>query len=155
MHAAEGATRTPPTRLIVLVIIMSCSTVSPPISDVSGIVFGRITSTSGVVVRGATVIIETTTDSTGQAPWSSQCTGSSVLAVRREQLDTAGFYRIELRGRAVAGRRVCVEVTGDPHGIFSDIGLKRVFGGWLELRPSDGLTPRDSVRVDVRYTEMS
>lgn len=141
--------------LALLALLLACpSSTSPIYDDVGAIVFGRITTTSGLVVPGASAVVELLSDSIRRPPYPPECAGERVLPAVTESLDAAGNYRVQLSGRAAVGRRVCVQVTGDPHGLYSDVGIMRTYGGWVELRRISGTTPRDSQRVDVRYAEM-
>jgi len=134
--------------------VIACPNSTAPVNaDVGAVVFGRITTTSGLVVPGASAVVELLSDSIRHPPYPPECVGDRILPAITQSLDATGNFRVELSGRAAVGRRVCVQVTGDPHGLYSDVGLKRAYGGWVELRRVDGIIPRDSLRVDVRYTE--
>jgi len=127
---------------------------APRSSDVSAVVFGRILTTSGMAVPGADAVVEFLSDTTRFPGHEPECAGERILSAVTQPLDQAGDYRVELTGPAQAGLRVCVQVTGDPHGLYSDVGLRVAYGGWVTLRAANGVTARDSLRVDVRYHEM-
>ncbi len=135
---------------------MGCGSSTAPVCsqncDTRAIVYGRITSTSGVLVPGATAIVRLYSDTLRVNPFVVKCVNGPVLASVSQQLDSTGSYRVALDVRGVPGRRLCVEVTGDPHGLYSDIGLKIQYGGFVQMR--DAISgPPDSLRVDVKYTE--
>jgi hypothetical protein len=117
----------------------------------SAVIFGRITSTSGIVVPGATAIVKLYTDSV-RVNTILFCSGQ-VLATDSQQLDAAGDYRLEMTAPAAAGRKVCVQVTGDPHGLYSDIGLQTKYAGFLTLGVAAANSAPVELQVDVRYAE--
>jgi hypothetical protein len=132
-----------------LALVIACNGPTAPATG-SAIVFGRITSTSGIVVPGATAIVKLFSDTLRTSFGLLQCAGDTV-ATADQQLDATGNYRLEIAA-PTTDRRVCVELTGDPHGLYSDIAIKRSYVGWLELR-AVGNGPRDSLRADLKYTE--
>lgn len=148
--------KVPPRALISIVaaaLAIGClDPYGPAVAEVSAVVYGRIRTTSGTVVPGADAIVELLSDTIRRPGYQPECAGGRVLAAVTQPLDASGDYRVVLSGRGPVGVRVCVQVTGDPHGIYSDVGLVRAYGGWLELR--SGATARDSLRVDARYLEM-
>jgi hypothetical protein len=123
----------------------------PVVVDGSAVVYGRITSTSGIVVPGATVIVEFYPDTTRMFSVL-QCSGPQFVTAN-QQLNATGDYRLEVVMPGGAGQKVCVEVTGDPHGLYSDIGLKRQYAGWVELRDATGSAAPNELHADVHYTE--
>ena len=115
-------------------------------------VFGRITTTSGLVVPDATVTVKFFGD-TARTVWDELICAGEHVANASEDLDAEGDYEITIRASGAAGRRVCVEVTGDPHNKYSDVGLRRINAGWLVLSPSKPGTVAVAMRVDMKYAE--
>lgn len=122
----------------------------PVVFDGSAVIHGRITSTSGIVVPNATAIVALYAD-TIRVYDALRC-GGLLKGTASQQLDAHGDYRIRVIVPGWAGQKVCVEVTGDPHGLYSDIGLKRQYGGWITLFASGSAAPPEFL-VDVKYTE--
>lgn len=138
-------------RLLLFVsLTVACGTEPTP---VGAIVYGRILTTSGMAVPGATAIVEVYSDTISNPPYPPDCTGDTLLASVSQDMDAEGDYRLEISGTAPVGTRACLMVTGDTHGIYSDVGTRRAYAGWVELRPLNGPTPRDSLRFDFRYWE--
>ncbi|MDQ6634578.1 MAG: hypothetical protein M3Z10_07445 [Gemmatimonadota bacterium] len=139
-----------------LLVWMACgSSTAPacsPTCDTRAIVYGRIVSTSGVIVPGATAIVRLYPDTLRVNPFVLKCVNGTPIASASQQLDLTGSYRVEIAAREVPGQRLCVEVTGDPHGLYSDIGLKTQYAGWVTMRDV-GFGSPDSLRADVKYSE--
>lgn len=118
--------------------------------DTGAIVFGTVTANADFVVPGATVLVQLFVDSGKLHDSFTQC-GGSAIASASASLDANGGYRLELHSTEAAGTRVCIEVSADQHGAFSDVGARRYRAGRIELRPSDGRTPLDSINVTFHF----
>ena len=123
----------------------------PVVLDGSAVIYGKITSTSGIAVPNATAIVEFHAD-TVRIYDVLHC-GGALKGSASQQLDAAGNYRVEVVVAGAAGQKVCVEVTGDPHGLYSDIGLKKQYAGWITLLNASGNAAPPELQVDVKYTE--
>lgn len=143
--------------LLSLASTTSCGSVTAPACDAACngdlTVFGRASVTwSNSAVPGATVTVRLYADTTRTLY---DCSGTTPLAVATQPIDTTGNYRVPIVVPDAASRWVCVEVTADPHGWASDVGLNHVSGGVIQLRATpDGAKP-DSLRVDIHYSELS
>lgn len=124
----------------------------PVVFDGSAVIHGRITSTSGLAVPNATAIVQFYGDTIREYGYYLHC-GGLLRATASQQLDAEGDYRIEVVVPGGAGQKVCVEVTGDPHGLYSDVGLMKKYGGWVTLLNASGNAAPPELLVDVRYAE--
>lgn len=141
--------------LLPLASAISCSNATAPCDascDGDLVVYGQATVTwSGMAVPGATVTVQLYADTT--RTWR-DCAGTTPLVGATQQLDTAGNYRLPIVASGAAGRWVCLEVTADPHGWASDVGVNHLSGGVIQLRPVSEGGQSDSVRVDLHYSEL-
>ena len=146
-----------PLRVCALLTIWGCSKQAtlndPVVLDGSAVIYGRILSTSGIVVPNATAIVQFYADTIRENSYYVHC-GGELKATASQQLDAQGDYRIEVVVPGGAGQKVCVEVTGDPHGLYSDIGLMKKYGGWITPMNASGNAAPPELLVDVRYAEM-
>ena len=134
---------------------ISCRSTTAPACEATCdgdlVVFGQATVWTGMAVPGATVTVQLIADTTQVY---GNCTGTSALAVASQPLDAAGNYRLPIVAAGAAGRSVCVEVTADPHGWASDVGIKHVSGGVVQLHSAPAGGQPDSIRVDMHYSEL-
>ena len=140
----------------VLAATVACSDPLPPFCDgtcaLTAIVYGTVRATSNYGVPNATVTVRLLAD-TSRNGFVVSCAGDTVARASQD-MDTTGVYRLQLHAGG-SRRKVCVEVTGDPHGLYSDVGLKKQYGGFVELRPTANRSDVDSVRVIVKYSELA